>query len=804
MSALKISIHKIVDLILRCGDIDSRFSDSSSMFKGAVAHRKIQRNAGENYKKEVTLKFETEIENIPLIIQGRADGIISTPDGFIIDEIKTTTLPLDYIYNQHEQHLGQGKCYAYMYLKMQQNPPEKISVQLTYFQLDSEEIKKYSWQFTSAELEDFFFDLLHKYGAWLRFERDWKKTRNESISAATFPFPFRKGQREFAAAAYRAISARKKLYATAPTGIGKTLSALFPTVKTMGEEKTEKIFYLTAKTITRTVAEDAIKLMTEKGLRFKSITLRAKDKICPNNERICTPDYCQNAKGHYNRVNDALWDLLNNTDLITPAEISQYAKKHHVCPHEFALDAALWCDLVIGDYNHVFDPSVYLRRFFNNNEERNYVFLIDEAHNLADRVRDMYTASLRKNIFSHIRKNLKDKNPLSSEIRKTLRQINSFLVDVRKENEKSRAVEDQDFVFKALVEMFMFAAGEWLKVNAHHELYGEILNLYFEINMYLQISELYDTHFTTLIEIRGSDVIITLFCLDPSAVIADGLSRGMSVVLFSATLTPLNYYSEILGGNDEDVTISLPSPFDPMRQLVAVHRGISTKYANRENSYAPIAKIIFTAISKKKGNYLVFFPSYDYMNKVYTLFCENFPVVKTLLQQSDMTENERENFLAQFDSNNEETLVGFTVLGGIFSEGIDLKGDRLIGSIIISVGIPMINLRQDQIRDYFNRKNNQGYDYAYVYPGMNKVLQAAGRVIRTETDAGFVLLIDNRFATEKYRKMFPAHWSNLRIINNENELEVLLEKFYSAISSHNQLFQFPSCPQAVSSIGGII
>ena len=770
----KISVHKIIDLIMRSGDIDSRFSDSSSMYRGAAAHRKIQKESEEGYKKEVTLKLETEIENIPVIIQGRADGIITTADGsIIIDEIKSTTLPLSYLYKQHEQHLGQGKCYAYMYLATLEAPPEQVTIQLTYYQLDSETLERHRWQFTATELAEFFADLLHKYGLWLRFERDWKTERNASILAAAFPFEsFRKGQREFAAAAYRAITAHKKLYAAAPTGIGKTLSALFPSVKAMGEDKAEKIFYLTAKTVTRTVAEDAVKLMAEKGLRLKSVTLRAKDKICPNDECICNPDFCPNAKGHYDRLNDALWELLNNVDLITPQVTEQYAKKHRVCPHEFALDASLWCDLVVGDYNHVFDPTVYLRRFFNTNEERDYVFLIDEAHNLADRVRDMYTASLRKSTFSKIRKQLKDKDPLSASIRKELRQINAYLVDVRKENEKSHAVAEQDMVFKAFITMLAQAAGEWLaaKKNDNHELYGDLLNLYFEANMYLMVSELYDEHYTTLIETRGSDITITLFCLDPSAIIADGLSRAISSILFSATLTPLNYYREILGGSYEDPIISLPSPFDPKLQQIIIHQGISTKYADRENSYAPIAKTIYTSICNRKGNYLVFFPSYDYMNKVYALFHESYPGINTLLQQGSMTEEERADFLQQFDGNNTETLVGFTVLGGIFSEGIDLKGDRLIGSIIVSVGIPMINMRQDQIRDYFNHKNNQGYDYAYVYPGMNKVLQAAGRVIRTETDSGIVLLIDSRFATNEYRQMMPPHWSNMRVINKASEL----------------------------------
>lgn len=776
---MKISVHTIIDFILRCGDIDNRFYDSAAKFRGSAAHRKIQQETGANYKKEVSLKLETTIAEIPVLIQGRADGIITDPDGNItIDEIKTTTLPLDYIYNQHELHFGQAMCYAYMYIKNLEKPLESITVQLTYYQLDYDEIKKYHRHYTYPELESFFHDLLHKYGSWLRFEKSWKEKRNNSIASIEFPFEsYRKGQREFAASVYRSIISGNNLYATAPTGVGKTISVLFPSIKAMGEEKAEKLFYFTAKTVTRTVPEEAISLMVSTGLNFKSVTLRAKDKMCPNEECYCNPDRCQRAQGHYDRINDAIWDLINKNDLITPAITMEYAQKHKICPHEFALDIALWSDLVIGDYNHIFDPSSYLRRFFDFIDDKKYIFLFDEAHNLADRVRDMYTVSMRKNAFTYVRKRLTDKDPHSAQVRKTLRQINAYFVDVRKENENNCAVPEQDFVFNALLILFSNAAGEWLlsKKSINHELYGAVTDLYFEINMYLMISELYDEHYTTLIEISEFDVIISLFCIDPSAVIKEGISRSISSVFFSATLTPLNYYREILGGNPEDKILSLPSPFDPKRLQIIIHRGISVKYTAREKSYVPAAKTIYTTVSSLKGNYLIFLPSYTYMQKIYTVFSENHPDIKTLLQTGDMPEEERAEFLERFRENNPETLAGFTVLGGIFSEGIDLKGDRLKGSIIISTGIPMINLRQDQILDYYNNKGIDGYDYAYVYPGMNKVLQAAGRVIRTETDSGIVLLIDNRFTTKKYLEMFPNHWSNLHIIDDSDELPALLD-----------------------------
>jgi len=767
MQPIKLSVHKIVDLILRCGNIDNRFHDAAPMFLGAVIHRKIQKEMDETYKKEVSLKLETQIDNTPVVIRGRADGIITEPNGAItIDEIKTTTLTLDQIYEQHEQHLGQAKCYAYMYLQTLENPVESLTIQLTYFQLETEEIRRHTWTFTSNEIATFFSDLLHKYGLWLRFEREWKITRDASIAPLAFPFPsYRKGQRELAAAAYRTISAGKNLYACAPTGIGKTLSSLFPSIKAMGEGKTAPLFYLTAKTVTRTVAEEAVRLMASHGLRFKAITLRAKEKICTNETCICNPTRCTNAKGHYDRINDAVLDLLENNDLITPAETEKYAKKHSVCPHEMALDAALWCDLIVGDYNHVFHPDAYLRRFFND-DQRDYIFLIDEAHNLADRVRDMYSAVLHKSTFSQIRTALKGRDSLSSKLRKNLKLLGTYLSDVAKESEAQRnhTSAELDMVFVAFVKMATQATGEWLSAQKGHVLHEKILDLYFELNKFLMIAEIYDEHYTTIVESHGRETTMTLFCVDPSKIIRSGLERAKSSILFSATLIPLPYYRDILGGSTEDLMVSLPSPFDPNHLRLVSHCGISTKYKDRQRSYEPIAQTIYETISQQKGNYFVFFPSYEYMQTVYDIFCTQYPQVETLLQKSEMSEEERESFLACFDMNNTSTLVGFTVLGGIFSEGIDLKGDRLIGSIIIGVGIPKISLRQDLIRDYFNAQNGRGYDYAYVFPGMNKVLQAAGRVIRTETDSGVVLLIDSRYATAEYQRLFPAHWAHMQVI----------------------------------------
>lgn len=778
MDPIKLSVRSLVELALRCGDIDSRYTDSSVLYEGAKAHRRIQKSMGDHYQPEVYLKQTIEIDHQPVLLQGRADGVFVEDGVRYIDEIKTTALPLNELRRQEAMHLGQAKCYAYLLLHTMENPPSEVGIQLTYFQLDSEELERSRMRCTAEEINTFFDDTIRRYADFLRFEREWAATRDESIHTLRFPYPaYRPGQRELGGAVYRTIGNEKRLYVQAPTGIGKTLSTLFPSIKAMTGHRLDKLFYLTAKTVTRTVAQEAAEQMLSGGLRLKSLTLRAKDKICFCETPRCNPIDCPYAKGHYDRINDALLELLHANDLITPAVVEAAAREHHVCPYELSLDVALWADLVICDYNHVFDPTVYLRRFFDQEELGRYVFLIDEAHNLAERVRDMYTTTLRKSPFSRLSRQLRDKDAASSALRKAMRQVNRYLIDTRKEmgERTERADTERDAVLCALLSLFTEAAKDWLPLHEGHELYDELLELLFEAESHQTVSELYDEHYVTLTQAGEGDVLITQLCLDPSVIIADRLGKAVSSVLFSATLTPLPYYRELLGGGAQDPMLDLPSPYDPERLLLLAHAGISTKYRDRTESYLPIAKALVAVVHSRVGNYLVYFPSYEYLQRVAERFHELSPQTELLIQTSRMNEKEREAFLHRFDQANPNTLVGFCVLGGIFSEGIDLKGDRLIGAIIVGAGLPRLSLRQEQIKEYFNRKNGRGYDYAYVFPGMNKVLQAAGRVIRSETDSGLALLIDARFDTARYRALFPAHWSEIQIFYGQDQLEQTLQ-----------------------------
>lgn len=772
---IKISVRNLVEFVLRSGDLDNSFMSMSRAVEGTKAHQKVQKSYGHEYAPEVTLRHEVYYEDFIIQIEGRADGIFTYPDEIIIDEIKSTNKDLEDIEEDYnELHWAQVKCYGYIYCV--QNNLEKIQIQLTYIHLESEELKIFKRSYTLDELEEFFYNLTDKYIEWASITFYWGETRYKSIVELSFPFSsYRKGQRELAVATYKTIEEGKKLFAQAPTGIGKTMSTLFPSIKSIGEEITSKIFYLTAKTITREVPIASMEMMIKKGLKAKTIIITAKDKICLNHEVKCNPRDCSFAKGHFDRVNEAIMDIFENEDLITRDVAILYAKKHHVCPFEFVLDLSLWGDVIICDYNYVFDPQVYLKRFFENPKE-DYVFLIDEAHNLVDRSREMFSAEIKKNSFKDISDIFKDKY---KAIYKSINKINSIMNKVKKELEVNgeyyQREEIGDFYYP--IKKLITLLEPWLIEEKSHEEYEKVLELYFNLITFNKISDFYDDHYVTYIREDNGDLIFKLYCVDSSYLLKEALMRGRSSIFFSATLTPLDYHMDLLGGNKEDYNIKLPSPFPRENLCLMMGTNISTRYKDRERTYGDIVNYIESFILAKRGNYFVFFPSYVYMTKVYEQLLEKNQDLNIIIQNSNMSEVEREEFLNRF--NEEDNLIAFAVMGGIFSEGIDLTGEKLIGAIIVGVGLPMICFERNIIKDYYDHNLGEGFEYSYVYPGMNKVLQAAGRVIRSPEDRGAILLIDDRYKTNRYKELFPKEWQGYENIWNENVLINILKNFWN-------------------------
>ena len=782
---IKISVRNLVEFVLRAGDLDSRFMGSSRAVEGTKAHQKIQKEnkerysiiLGEEYLSEVSLKHSVEYNGGTIVIEGRADGILMKNNEVTIDEIKTVTKDIELLHEDYNSlHWAQAKCYAYIYGV--QNNLQSINVQLTYYEINTEKIKQFVKVISIEDLKVFFNEIISSYFVWANITSEWNEERDNTIKDLKFPFDnYRTGQRELAVSVYKTVVENKKMFVQAPTGIGKTISTLFPTVKAMGEGHTSKIFYLTAKTITRQVAEDAFDKMKAMGLKFKTITITAKDKVCFSKGSACNPEQCKFAKGHFDRVNEALLDILKNEDTFSREIIEIYSNKYNICPFEFSLDLTLWSDCVICDYNYVFDPRVYLKRFFMDNKG-DYTFLVDEAHNLVDRAREMFSAQFHKKLLLQLKRDAKGKD---DQLYKVLSKLNTFMLSLKKmcnEDGYYRQDSEPKDIYNLLNKLTKILE-VWLTKNEKYEMYDNFLELYFNSLSFMRIAELYDERYITYVESTEDDVVLKIFCLDPSKLLKEASKRGRTVVYFSATLLPILYFKEILGGESEDYHLTLESPFDKDKLNLMIAKDISTKYKNRENSYLKIVEYIYSVISAKNGNYLVFFPSYKYMEEVSNSFAEKYPRIKVSIQSSFMTEEEREAFLEDFSKGDLENILGFGVLGGIFSEGIDLKGDRLIGAIIIGVGLPMICFEREIIKEYYDDKSNCGYDYAYMYPGMNKVLQAAGRVIRTEEDMGTVLLIDDRFLHERYIRLFPKSWDNYKKINSSTHAQKEVCEFWA-------------------------
>jgi DNA excision repair protein ERCC-2 len=761
---LKIGVRDLVAHVLCSGDLQFGFFATARPVEAIRAHQKIQQARPSNYQAEVPVSHQIETDLIILDVGGRIDGVYTDAERVCIEEIKTTVRNLDDAAQvENPVHWGQLKCYAYIYATTQSL--SEIDIELTHCQLDTGETRTLRQSVTTAELASFFQDLLSRYLEWAETVVRWGSRRDESIRELDFPYcHYRPGQRDFAVAVYRTIKDSGQLLAQAATGIGKTMAALFPAVKALAEGSSSKIFYLTARTTGRMAAEKALDELRHRGLRLKSLTITAKDKICFNPNSACHPDECEFARGHFDRLNGALKDMFR-ADQFSREAIERMSQAHRVCPFEFSLTLSLWTDCIICDYNYAFDPRVFLRRFFLE-ENGNYTFLIDEAHNLVDRSREMFSAELFKQPVLNLRRRLRHDLPAIS---KNLGQINSWMGRARRKCDAGSipmcSEKKSPDGLLPLLRNFLRMTERWLSRNIKTPFREDLLELFFGVSGFLRVAEQYDESYATCFEKINKDLKLKLFCIDPSGQLKSALTRCKAAVFFSATMSPMEYFKKILGCTESAKQLTLPSPFPGDNLGLFVADGVSTLYRQRENTKEQVAEAIFTLIHQKKGNYLVFFPSYEYMMTVHESFTVGCPPSEIILQTPNMSDPEREAFLKRFARENPQTLVGFAVMGGVFGEGIDLVGDRLSGAVVVGVGLPGISLERELIREYFAVSLHAGFEYAYQFPGINRVFQAAGRVIRTETDRGVVLLIDQRYATQRYRALLPAEWNPARVRN---------------------------------------
>ncbi|MBQ7399891.1 MAG: PD-(D/E)XK nuclease family protein [Clostridia bacterium] len=761
------SVRALCDFIFRTGDVYSGGSDitGNAMLMGAKIHRELQsryKKENKNYQSEYHIKYFEEFEDFDYEIAGSIDGILENGDATVIDEFKTTSLELENLeWDTVRAYSAQLMCYGFMYCA--ENATNFITLRLTFYNYDDDDIKTIEKEFTFTQLRLWFDELLRAHVKWAKLVYDHKMRRNASLREMRFPFSeYRSGQRELSAKIYRCIRDGKRLFAEAPTGIGKTVSTLFPSLKALGEGEGDKIFYLSAKNSGFATAEDCLGIFCEKGAQIKYCSLTSKEKICLR-DKNCLPSVCEYSKGHYDRVNDAIFDLVSNHNVINKELIMEYSEKYKVCPFEFQLDVSMFCDCVIGDYNYAFDPRAKLQRYFSDGGD--YIILVDEAHNLVDRAREMFSAGISMLFLRKFSKHFKGIRKLQGRLTKCVNVLKKYRqsLEISEKAQKKVIIAENDVEpFRS----FCDAYRKFLTEDGYDEVKKNTLELFFEISFFVEIFDIesvFQEDYIDFCETDGDDTTLYLYCADPSNQIKLACSKMRSSTFFSATMTPSEYYIKMLGADmDEDETISIPSPFPKENMLLCICKNVSTRFKDRNDSIEDVIQIIYEACSKKVGNYFVFFPSYGYMKDVYDEFCVSFPDIETICQQPRMTKEERDEYLSRFKRNPTETLVGFALCGGIFSEGVDLTGDRLSGAIIVGTGLPVVCFERDMLKDHFDKTIGEGfgYNYAYTYTGLNRVYQAGGRVIRTKDDKGFVILVDDRYSKISHRRTFPSAWKN--------------------------------------------
>jgi DNA excision repair protein ERCC-2 len=776
LKRIRISVRSLVQHVMCRGNLSNGLNSGMKhhSLTGIRSHQKLQKSRPPSYVREHSVRFQAESGDYSIEIQGRIDGVYELDNQPVLEEIKTTRQNLDsFILEAETLHWAQLQVYGALFSLEQEI--EDVSLQLTYFQMESGEIRTFFRKQKTRELCEFLYELIERYLEWAAQIDSWQNRRDESILEKDFPYSRKRaGQSRMMEHVRSTILSQGQSLIQAPTGIGKTVAALYPSVKALAEKHIEKIFYLTARTTGRAIAEKTLDEMLQSGIEIKYLTLTAKEKMCLNREHYCSTDDCAYAKGYYDRMPSARKALFQYP-AFTRHRILQLSQEYQLCPFEFSLDLALWVDVVICDFNYAFDPRVYLKRFFLDSD-LDCVFLVDEAHNLVDRAREMFSAGIRKSRFLEIRRLLKNKN---SKTYKAAGRINSLLLQSKKNLSPETCTWEQECPEDILPLLRKLCTGleQEQAAQSSASVRQALLEFYYETLWFLRVAEIFDETYTMCTKIQDRDLYVRLFCLDPSLQLKTAFERASSAVLYSATLTPMAYFNRILGLGEQAERITLPSPFPPENLCLITSGSVSTYFRHRQATKRELAACIGTLTTAKPGNYLIFFPSYAYLNMVLPVYQKAFPHHKILLQKWGMSEDARSEFLDRFSFENDRTLVGFVVMGGIFGEGIDLMGDRLSGAVIIGVGLPGISLERELIRSHFEQEDGSGFNFAYLYPGMTRVFQAAGRVIRSENDRGAILLIDPRYSRSEYGELFPQEW-NVLAFNSPEEMTRHLQIFW--------------------------
>ena len=843
MRTLRISVRKLVEFLLRAGDIDADNDWRGGvevMLAGGEIHRKLQAAAGASYQAEVSLassvffpggEFSPHAARLEigedavggqdgffLRVEGRADGIID--DGItppVIDEIKGVSRDVSSIVDPVPVHEAQALCYAYLHLRNTRGSAalacafgERVVIRLTYASMTTGEVRQIEHAYDAPEIEEWFFSLLDKAQRWAAWRVRHDELRARSLSSLSFPLEPRKGQQEIMDAVAAAIREEGRLYVQAPTGSGKTLATMYPALKAMGAGEVSRIAFLTAKTMTRRAALECLGLFGRQGFAANALVMTARDKICPlrDGERgaevrarplasLCNPIECPFARGHYDSVNDALYEAVTTCDVLDAVHVRKIAARHHVCPYELQRDAARWFDVVICDYHYAFAPSASLIGLADE-PGADVVYLVDEAHNLVERMREMYSADLSVGDLTGLERILPTRDAFGELLKAVRNAVAAFPKwdkalpsDVRSgQGGRGRQPSYQIVhVSDAFVESLgtvsdgVDVALENLSVSAgdvHEggnrakasggraiEAFLTLRDVGYKIRAFLGAFQRSEVGYVTFLgRAESGGRRLKVYCVDPSHDLGERLEQAKAAVFFSGTFLPMDYHRKLLAARDDDVSVYAQSSFDHRRRQVLIGTDVTARFSRRGPAlYARIAKYLTKLTHARPGNYLTFLPSYALLDEVAKALN---PLVDSrtsvMRQRPGMREGDRERFVDEFRTVREvgTSLIGLCVLGGIFGESIDLPGESLVGVVVVGTGMPGISDEREVIKNYFDAKEGSGFSYAYTYPGMIKVLQAAGRLIRTEEDRGVVLLLDDRFLDRELREAFPREWKHVR------------------------------------------
>ncbi|HEX2951910.1 MAG TPA: ATP-dependent DNA helicase [Armatimonadota bacterium] len=786
MHEIELGVRDFLNMAYKTGGLSAEFTPRNRAADGISTHIAVTSKRPKGYQREVTVRHVFQWENFRLTIRGRIDGLFRGQHRTVVEEIKSTYQPLRTLDpEKNPYHLAQLRLYQYF--EYHRSCAPKVVPVLTYVNPLTLEERSFQLDWDPEVSRQFFEGLAI---ALLKKEKDklaWRAQRDESIAHTTFPFTLRAGQADLVHAVDEAINGQQDLLVEAATGIGKTMGVLYPAIKHLADSSGySRIFFLTAKSAGMSVARDGIAVLRQQGLRLRVLYLLAKERICPfaGHERPdCGEGYCHYAEDFYEKANRVIPDLLANGDDLTPERILAVAKREAVCPFELSLELSLYCDLIVCDYNYAFDPAVYLRRFFWQGLPNDNLFLVDEAHNLISRSREMYSATLTVEDLTAIRDQYGGQaEGLATCIGELLGQFSRWCESIEIEGGQAIRLPELPSTVLTWIEGIIDSVGDILLDMSRGPRRNALLTFYFSLVRFNRVVAGLTQEYAAYVSVDRHQTRLRLYCLNPGPLLRPRIERSVTTVFFSATLSPMRYFEELLGARDGCRHLTLTSPFPQENHLYLHVPNVSTKYTAREVTKLSVAQVIADVATAKTGNYLAFFPSYAYLGAVWAQLKVAGLDVNIYTQKPNMRRKEQADFLHKVCATGGETSnLGLAVMGGLFAEAVDLPGEKLIGTIIVGPGLPGLSPEQELIREYFDEeRSGEGLFYAYLVPGMIRVIQAAGRVFRTPNDRGVVVLLDDRFREEAYRELLPPDWGADDESFSNEEYQEALETFWNS------------------------